>query len=502
MNRDSSELDKAAPAKSAATSKGKLAFQFMIAAMSVVSWLACTSGNVSVRQIEIKSYYVGLGVPQRSAAIVIRNERGTYRLGQEQVDPALVKSLVAALREPPLNKPDMLNLGITPVWLKMHIQSAEEKYAAQFIDAAPNQMELFRTSFADPQFIEKVVPGLFEGYVFDDYPSATLKVTFENGFILSAHTHSAHLLLLPWEVTSRGTGLATYNAGISRSLAALLPKDATNRERFNGDDMDVRLAHAVWQCLKPEREILDVQNNSGDALPLLQTKYKVKTAEINSDYYHPEYGEGRLGDNRQETNLHATLQKSTFPSDLAVALVLRWRAGKVEGVREFLQAGDKYEALALSVPWLITYTRLRTVFPSWDDICDILIPLSLTRMYEKGSPRALIRTRISYVHDASMGDKALNVFAADMHAIGKDKLAEQVRSEQKSVVLLMTSGDFGQSYWIVLPDRRTVLWRSAGPPDLPDWKSSDFPAHECSEYQGVGITCVGAVVSPHGELVK
>ena len=253
MSTASGQLNEAVPAQNGVTFRHTLASLLMIVAMSVVSWLACTSGHVSVRQIEISSCYIGLGVPQRSSVVVIRNEKGTYQQGQEQLDPALVKSFVAALREPPLSKPERLNLGMTPVWLKMHLQSAEEKYAAQFVDAAPDRVELFRTSFTDPHFIEKVVPRLFEGYVFDDYPSATLKVTFENGVIVSARTNSAYLLLLPWEVTSRGTGLSTYNASVSRSLAALLPKDATNRERLSGDDMDVRLAEAVWRCLKPER---------------------------------------------------------------------------------------------------------------------------------------------------------------------------------------------------------------------------------------------------------
>jgi hypothetical protein len=62
---------------------------------------------------------------------------------------------------------------------------------------------------------------------------------------------------------------------------------------------------------------------------------------------------------------------------LCVIIVLRYGNGKVEGVDEFLQSADKYEKLALSVPWLNKYIH--------DD------------------PR--LAFRISYVHNQSFGDK-------------------------------------------------------------------------------------------------
>jgi hypothetical protein len=86
-----------------------------------------------------------------------------------------------------------------------------------------------------------------------------------------------------------------------------------------------------------------------------------------------------------------------------------------------------------------------------------------------------------------------------MHALGKDGLANEVRRVQQDVALLNVSyGD----YWVVLPDRRMILWRYESVMGLLGWKKSDFSARECTDYRGVTGGCVGAIVSPDGELVK
>ena len=90
-------------------------------------------------------------------------------------------------------------------------------------------------------------------------------------------------------------------------------------------------------------------------------------------------------------------------------------------------------------------------------------------------------------------------FAADMHAVGEDDLAEEVRKVQKDVAVLNVSyGD----YWLVLPDRRMVLWRYESVMGLLGFAQSSFARHECTDYQAVTGGCVGAVVSPEGEVVN
>ena len=79
--------------------------------------VAVSAAQTSVRQIEIKSGWGGLGTP-RSAHLIIKRIHGEYRLDGKRIDPQLIEQLVSALTEPPLSSPDPRNLGITPEWCK------------------------------------------------------------------------------------------------------------------------------------------------------------------------------------------------------------------------------------------------------------------------------------------------------------------------------------------------------------------------------------------------
>jgi hypothetical protein len=154
-----------------------------------------------------------------------------------------------------------------------------------------------------------------------------------------------------------------------------------------------------------------------------------------------------------------------------VTAILLYKDRKVFGVDQFLQDVPRYEDLALSVPWL---ARIRTKCPN-------------------------CATGLFWVHDESLSDKALKNFAADMHAIKKDALANEVRKVQSQVAVLNIG--YG-GWWLVLPDRRMVLWRYDSKLGLLGHKASEFHVHECTDYQGLLGGCVGALFSPNGELIN
>jgi hypothetical protein len=169
--------------------------------------------------------------------------------------------------------------------------------------------------------------------------------------------------------------------------------------------------------------------------------------------------------------LHATLQRSTFPKNFYDTVILLYKDGEVSGAEAFIRNAKHDEDLVLSIPWLV---QLCTKYPR--------LGISLL-----------------WVHNQSLSDKAMQNFAADMHALGKDGLAEEVRRVRQDVALLNVNyGD----YWLVLPDRRMVLWRYDSVMGLLGWEKSDVSAQECTDYQTVTGGCVGAIVSPDGELVK
>jgi len=172
-----------------------------------------------------------------------------------------------------------------------------------------------------------------------------------------------------------------------------------------------------------------------------------------------------------EENLHVDLSRHDFPAGFVVRGILLYQDNAVSGVDQFLQNLPRYEDLVFAVPWL---ARLRA-----------------------NQPRS--GTTLLWIHDKPLSDKALKNFAADMHALGKDSLADEVRQVQSQVAVVNVSyGD----WWLVLPDRRMVLWRYESVMGLLGWKKSDFHEHDCTDYQGVTGGCVGAVVSPDGELTN
>jgi hypothetical protein len=420
-------------------------------------------------KVTIESQWGGLGTPSHTE-VVISRDGDRYRGKNDQIDARTIESLETAFREPTIVAPEPQNLGINQAWLDANAISAVEKYAGNFDGAAPNQRALYQTSFTNESLIRRVVPNLFSFIRTDDYPSAKVEVTLEDGSTVSALSTSQYLFMLPWKVKRNGEEISTYNADISRAVAALMPKKATNRSRLAGDGLDVDLAEAVMRHIEQDWKLLNVENRVGGILTTLRGKYVVESAEINP-YHGVAYGVSWKGNQSHEENLHVVLRKVSFPPSFSESAILLYRDGQVSGTENFLQNATKYEELILSVPWLKT----------------------LTEKY----PRYKIE--LLWVHDRSFSEKAMNLFAADMRAMGKSALADEVRAEQEEIALITIQyGD----YWLVLPDKSMVLWRYTSVSGLLNFKSSDFPFQRCSEYNTVTGGCVGVVVLPEGTLAK
>jgi hypothetical protein len=424
----------------------------------------------TVHQIVIKSHWGGLGTPQ-NADLLIRQEKGAFVLDGKRIDTALVEALATAMNEAAIKKPDLGNLGLTPAWFKANGAAAALKNDRSFEDAAPNQKELFNKTFNDSGIMGRIVPSLFGTMRTDDYPSVVVTVTYDDGSTMSAKSVAWDPFMLPWLVGRNGE--RTYNANISRALATVMPQKTTNRDRLTGKGFDAAIAEGVMRYIERDWKLLDAENRAGEAVAVLRRVYTVKTAEIDS-YHHPEYGKEWTGGKPHETNLHASLSKPTFPQNVVDALVLQSANGKIEGVDQFLRSAEKYESLALSVPWLREYIQKHPQVP----------------------------VRISYVHNASFGDKAMEVFTADMHAKGRDDLVPPAKAKQSEIALLIVGQTYAESYWLVFPDRHLMLWRFGGPSGLLKWKTDDFPAGRCAAYSPPFGGCAGSVVSASGELVR
>jgi hypothetical protein len=249
-----------------------------------------------------------------------------------------------------------------------------------------------------------------------------------------------------------------------------MPKKAVNRSRIAGEELASDLSGAVTQHIQSDLDLLDVENRAGDALATLRTKYVVEGAKINTDH-NVAYGPDWKDHQPHEENLHALLTQESFPKGFSEDAILLYNDGKVFGTEDFLQNAIKYEKLAFSVPWL---NSLLSKYPAF-------------------------RVQLLWVHDRSFSEKGMEVFAADMAILGKDALASEVRAEQTEVaVMTVKYGD----YWLILPDKRMILWRNASVSGLLNFKPFDLSIRRCSDYATTTGGCVGALVMPDGTLIK
>jgi hypothetical protein len=441
----------------------------LIALSIVLSVPTCAAqSQKEIRTIEIRTGWGGLGAPQNKL-VTIQRKDGKFVSNGKSVKSEQVQALINALSAEPVAKPEMTNLGITQAWLKAKLASQKPRAWAQATETTAKQQQMFNKAFTDSAVIAKALPSLFAFTRFDDYPGVGVEVVFEDGSKLTAGSHSYYVFMLPWKIS--GIKTETYNADISRAVSALLPANSVNKERLAGDGLDDQLTDSVMRLIEREWNLLGSDERAGEALKRLRTSYEVVEAEF-TPYHHPEYGTATYKGEPEEMNLHASVRRATFPPNVTDSLVLRHANGKVEGVDEFLQSADKYEKLALSVPWLNKYIQ--------------------------ENPRVMFR--ISYVHNRSLGDKAMRVFAADMKLRGREDLVEQVKEQQSDIVLLIVGNTYSESYWFVFPDKHLMLWRYGGPSGLLKWKAADFAKGQCSEYENNYGGCSGREITPEGTL--
>ena len=408
----------------------------------------------SVREITIES---------ATLKLLIQFRDGKSYLGNVVVDSNRITALLAALGAPLLPAPEAGNLGITDKWLRQNADTFRKT-------RLPNQEALFQQNFSDMKLIQQLLPFCFRFTKFDDYPEMQVKILFTNGQHLTAASNSYYPFMLPWKVKLKGREGATYNADISRAVAALMPIGSLNRERLSDEELKTELAHEVMTHIRPQWDLSDIEKRAPESFAILRNNFEVERASINS---HRSLDYGYVGNETgpHEENLLATLRKPSLSPHTAEDVVLLFHDGQIEGVKDLRERIAPYEALSLSVPWV---NRYLADHPEQD-------------FY------------IRFVHDRSFSAKAMQNFAADMRIIGRESLAKEVSLVQEKAALVFL--DYG-SDWIILPDKRMILWRHYLPASFLKWKQSDFTIQRCADYNANDGGCVGAVVLPDGTLQR
>jgi len=439
--------------------------------LQIVSTSSLQGQSVALRQVKVSSHWGGLGTPADSELTFVK-QGADFRWGHKKLEPDLLDNLVSALKEPEVSEPSLNGLGITHEWLVKNHDGPLSRYQGGPEIGAPNQKALYQQRFEDEAFITKQLSTIYKsGFHTDDFPSVRVELDFEDGTVVTAVSRSQQPYMLPWQVEKAGAKIATYNARISRALAAVLPNKTVNRYRISGDGLLDVLRTTVERAIEPELNSLDANNRAALAIETLRGRYAISEAEID-EFHHVEYGTQWTGNQPHEANLHVSLKRSDLPPNLIDAVVLEYKDDRVEGAENVLREMGKYESLVLSVRWLSDYLRAHEKVP----------------------------IRISFVHDASLGKKALKTFVDDMSALGNEKLVNEINEKRAEVALLITGIKYAESYWLLMPDKRMILWRYNGPSGLLKWKASDFHTSECADYGVPFGGCVGAVIDVDGNL--
>lgn len=429
----------------------------------------------AVKEILIQSSWSGYAIPpHRQIEIRIAHDsNGRYSTAdQSTVDSVLINNLLKAIVAPVNPAPSMRDLGLTEEWLRQQFPAVEKKNneMESHQDASEAQKALFRRTFETPSLLRPVVMQLFEqGWHTDDNPFVRIKITLQDGSNLQVESKSQHELMLPWEVTRNGQKSVAFNRDISRAIVNLLPNDGVNRERLNGDYLAEALGDQTMSYLENDWNLVEVEEKAAPALQEIRANYRLRTAQIAS-VYSIYYGKEWKNDEPKETNLIADMDLARWPKNFSLCATLELRDRKVPGVDGFIRNAPAYETLALSVPWLASFL----------------------------SNRPKVHIELEFVQDASLAGRGLKIFAADMRAIHRDSIARRVLSVHNQVALLVIEEServFTRSYWIVLPNRKMILWRFSGPTS----KLVSFRGEECSKDDPEAVGgCVGRTKLPNG----
>jgi hypothetical protein len=138
------------------------------------------------------------------------------------------------------------------------------------------EVHAWRESLRNRSVLAEMVTKGFDSTHTDDGPFIDIQVTLSDGTKLSAQSGSQQYLMLPWK---NAQGDRTYSASISHALDALLPKEATNKERLkNYPHLDEMLDFALSEQIGR----FQAESEAPDAVRMLDENFKVLSISFES----------------------------------------------------------------------------------------------------------------------------------------------------------------------------------------------------------------------------
>lgn len=432
-----------------------------------IVWFICVSPNSfaqinDVAAIEIESIWTGLG-PTSESKLSLKEKNGEYYVKGKRVNKRLIERLLLELQEP-FNIPTVENLGITEAWLQANAKSTLPERLKK---SHQSEKDLFLSSFQDIKLIEKLLPGILGGWWTDDYPEFALQIKRKDGSSVIINSSRQGIFMVPLAIIENGGARFSYNANLSRAIAALLPEKFTNRERLSGKHLSQRIAEKVMLEIEEKLNRLETRNKIGAELLQLEDRYTLKKTAISGissvDVGTLDYSTEKF------FRWNAELHRNDLPENIIIGVSLPYENSKLTNFNLFLSKIDSMVDLALSVPWFSKYL----------------------------SEHPDTTMEIRFVTDRSMSPKAVRYFLETLKELKAEDLANHVQDKLPESVFVEVSEKGGWSRWIVLPDRKMILFDFQGDKVL-KWRLEDFVTQ--IRYDTKYWHMTKAIISPTGEI--
>ncbi|WP_281851456.1 hypothetical protein [Dyella sp. GSA-30] len=399
-----------------------------------------------------------IAIERRGDTYELSGGQSKHHLGKPQpeqpfplqaIPAAAIQRLVAAMQAPPQSQIDLTVLR--PAVDKVQAQIDQMFTEIDLPDPPPmfhEKMAAWRETLRSPDTLSKALTKGFGARYSDDYPFIKVDVTLSDGSMLSARSGSQQYLMLPWKRAGSGP---TYSAELSGAIDALLPAEATNKERLEGpispDSLDVLLDFG----LESDASRLLAEAGAPDALRLLESRFEVKDVEVVN--WH-----GR--------HIAATLKLPGGPANLTLAtrLLLSQTA-----------LADSHEVDRIQQQLTLAQTS----------------PGMAAQMQAKPNTDFLIQDNFGW---AWLNKKTVDQFVQQMRAMRKLPELKTDPSLMQGAVMITE----GQSpvYWIVLSDGRAVRWKEyASSKDIKKSERCEGILHDDDDPPSLPITdrCLGDV---------
>jgi hypothetical protein len=303
-----------------------------------------------ISKVTIQGSQMGWSSEKANLTLVRSNAQFVGTL--HSVPEAVVSNLLAVMRGPPRTQIDPDNLGLTPAWLQSNRDRlltafGGETSGAIFPLASPRQRAWLTNALFDLNLLGGAVRDSVNRFWTDDHPE--IRIGFDSGDRAVAQLHSRMQMsfMLPWEVTL-GTNIHTsYDAGISRAVASLLPSGFLNRKRIQGDLLSIiKDGFAVHSTVQQQIKQMTLEETLG-----------AKTDRFLREYELTNYAMHTGNNGRFPDGWMATLHRTNWPGGLVMPVHSQVEQGVVRLLPRLLDSADARVRPILQSSWVVGILR-------------------------------------------------------------------------------------------------------------------------------------------------